>query len=169
MSFPRFQYLAILTLAVAVTAPSAFAKNDGSEITQFGRDIRIGADQKAADVTCFNCSVYVEGQVGGEITTFHGNIILQDGAMVGGELTAMLGDVRLGNDTKVAGELTVLGGKLRRPPTASVAGDVTVMEGAAWFYIMVLSPFLFLGGVIALIVWLVRRRRGQAPVYARAA
>jgi len=81
----------------------------------------------------------------------------------------MLGDVRLGNDTKVAGELTVLGGKLRRPPTASVAGDVTVMEGAAWFYIMVLSPFLFLGGVIALIVWLVRRRRRQAPVYARAA
>ena len=89
--------------------------------------------------------------------------------MVGGELTAMLGDVRLGNDTKVAGELTVLGGKLRRPPTASVAGDVTVMEGAGWFYIMVLSPFLFLGGVIALIVWLVRRRRRPAPVYARAA
>ena len=169
MSFPCFQRLAILILALAVAVPSAFAKNDGSEITQFGRDVHIGADQKAADVTCFNCSVYVEGQVGGEITTFHGNIILQDGAMVGGELTTLLGDVRLGNDTKVAGELTVLGGKLRRPPTASVAGDVTVMEGAGWFYIMILSPFLFLGGVIALIVWLVRRARRPATVYARAA
>ena len=169
MSFPCFQRLAILTLALVVALPSAFAKNDGSEITQFGRDIRIGADQKAADVTCFNCSVYVEGQVGGEITTFHGNIVLQDGAMVGGELTALLGDVRLGNDTKVAGELTVLGGKLRRPTTASVAGDVTVMEGAGWFYVMVLSPFLVLGGIIALIVWLVRRARRPATVYARAA
>jgi hypothetical protein len=169
MSFARVQHVAILILTMALAVPSAFATNDGSEITQFGRDVHIGADQKAANVTCFNCSVYVEGQVGGEITTFHGNIILQDGAMVGGELTTLLGDVRLGNDTKVAGELTVLGGKLRRPPTASVAGDVTVMEGAAWFYIMVLSPFLFLGGVIALIVWLVRRRRRPAAVYARAA
>jgi len=169
MSFARLQRLAILTLGLAIAVPSAFATNDGSEITQFGRDIRIGADQKAADVTCFNCSVYVEGQVAGEITTFHGNIILQDGAMVGGELTAMLGDVRMGNDTKVAGELTVLGGKLRRPPTASVAGDVTVMEGAAWFYIMVIGPFVVLAGVIALIVWLVRRRRRPAQVYARAA
>jgi hypothetical protein len=168
MSFSRFQHLAILIISLALAVPFAFAKNDGSEITQFGRDIRIGADQKAADVTCFNCSVYVEGQVAGEITTFHGNIILQDGAMVGGELTAMLGDVRLGNDSKVAGELTVLGGKLRRPPTASVAGDVTVMEGAAWLYILVLSPFVFLAGVIALIVWAVRRRRRPATAYARA-
>ena len=40
---------------------------------------RIGADQKTADVTCFNCSVYVEGQVGGEIhKPFTANIILQD-------------------------------------------------------------------------------------------
>jgi hypothetical protein len=169
MNFARLPHLAILTLALALSVPSAFAKNDGSEITQFGRDVRIGADQKAADVTCFNCSVYVEGQVAGEITTFHGNIILQDGAMVGGELTAMLGDVRLGNDTRVAGELTVLGGKLRRPPTASVAGDVTVMEGAAWVYLMLLTPLIILAGVIALIVWLVRRRRRPAAVYARAA
>jgi hypothetical protein len=168
MNTSQLPRLALLALCFAIAVPAAFAKNNGGEITQFGHDIHIGADQKAADVTCFNCSVYVEGQVGGEITTFHGNIILQDGAMVGGELTAMLGDVRLGNDSKVAGELTVLGGKLRRPATASVAGDVTVMEGAAIVYLMVLSPFLVLGGLIALIVWLVRRRK-PAPVYARAA
>jgi hypothetical protein len=163
---PRFTLLAV---CVALAVPAAFAKNNGGEITQFGRDIRIGADQKAADVTCFNCNIYVDGQVGGEITTIRGNIVLQDGAMVGGEVTALLGDVRLGEDSKIAGELTVLGGKLRRPATASVAGDVTVMEGTAWIYILVLTPFLFLAGVIALIVWLVRRRRNPAPVYARAA
>lgn len=161
--------LAFLAICFALSVPAALAKNNGGEITQFGRDIHIGADQKAADVTCFNCNVYVDGQVGGEITTFHGNVVLQDGAMVGGEVTAMLGDVRLGEDSKIAGELTVLGGKLRRPATASVAGDVTVMEGAAWIYILVVSPFLFLAGVIALVVWLVRRRKTPAPVYARAA
>jgi hypothetical protein len=160
---------ALFALCFVLVVPAAFAKNNGGEITQFGRDIHIGADQKAADVTCFNCNIYVDGQVGGEITALHGNIVLQDGAMVGGEVTDLLGDVRMGEDSKIAGELTVLGGKLRRPATASVAGDVTVMEGAAWVYIMVLSPFVFLAGVIALIVWLVRRRKTSAPVYARAA
>jgi hypothetical protein len=163
---PRF---ALFALCFALAVPAAFAKSNGGEITQFGRDIHIGSDQKAADVTCINCNVYVDGQVGGEITTIRGSIVLQDGAMVGGEVTALLGDVRLGEDSKVAGELTVLGGKLRRPATASVAGDVTVMEGAAWVYLLVLSPFVFLAGVIALIVWLVRRNKRPAPVYARAA
>src|SRR5215475_5668684 len=163
---PRF---ALIALCFAVAASIAFAKNNGGEITQFGRDIHISADQKAADVTCFNCNIYVDGQVGGEITAIHGNIVLQDGAMVGGEVTDLLGDVRLGEDSKIAGELTVLGGKLRRPASASVAGDVTVMEGAAWVYIMVLGPFVFLAGLIALIIWLLRRRKTPAPVYARAA
>jgi acetyltransferase-like isoleucine patch superfamily enzyme len=168
MTASLLQRLSVLTLAVVITVPAAFAKSDGSEITQFGHDIRIGEDQKASDVTCFNCSVYVEGQVAGEITTIHGNIVLEENAMVGGEVTSLLGDVRMSDGAKIAGEVTVLGGKIRRPPSASIAGNVTVMEGAVWVYIMVLSPFLFLAAVIALIVWLVRRRR-PAPVLARAA
>lgn len=167
MTVSLVQRLCLLVLALVLTLPAAFAKNDGFEVTHFGHDIRIGADQKAADVTCINCSVYVEGQVAGEITTIHGNIVIQDGAMIGGEVTAVLGDVRMAENTQVAGELTVVGGKLRRPSTASVAGDVTVMEGTTAVYMMLLSPFLFLAGVIALIVWLIRRRK-PAPVYARA-
>ena len=168
MTVSLVQRICLLVLALALAIPAAFAKNDGFEITQFGHDIRIGADQKAADVTCINCSVYVEGQVAGEITTIHGNIVIQEGAMVGGEVTALLGDLRMADNTKVAGEVTVLGGKIRRSPTANVAGDVTVMEGAIWVYLMVLSPLLFLAGLVALIVWLIRRRK-PAPVYARAA
>lgn len=168
MNVALFRRVSLLALVLAFTTSVAFAKSDGAEITQFGHDIRIGPDQKAGEVTCFNCSVYVQGQVAGEITTFHGNIVIEEDGMVGGEVTALLGDVRLSDGAKIAGELTVLGGKLRRPPTASVAGNVTVMEGAVWFYLMVVTPFLFLAGLIALIVWLVRRRR-PAPVYARAA
>jgi hypothetical protein len=168
MTVSLVQRFFLLLLALALAVPAAFAKNDGFEVTHFGHDIRIGADQKAADVTCINCSVYVEGQVAGEITAIHGNVVIQDGAMIGGEVTAVLGDVRMAENTKVAGELTVVGGKLRRSSTASVAGDVTVMEGTAVVYLMLLSPFLFLAGVIAFIVWLIRRRK-SAPVYARAA
>jgi cytoskeletal protein CcmA (bactofilin family) len=167
MTASLLRRLSMLALAFAITAPAAFASN-GSEITQFGHDIHIGENQQADQVTCFNCSVYVRGQVAGEITTIRGNIVIEGNSSVGGEVTALLGDVRLDDGTQVAGEVTVLGGKLRRPPGAHVAGDVTVMQGAAWVYVMLFAPLLFLAGVVALIVWLVRRRK-PAPVYARAA
>jgi len=68
----------------------------------------------------------------------------------------------------VAGEVTVMGGRLRHPPSSKIAGDVTVFESRGLVYVMLLSPFLVLAGIIALIVWLVRRRRPR-QVYARAA
>ena len=42
------------------------------------------------------------------------------------------------------------------------------MQGTAWVYLILLSPFLILAGIIAPVIWLVRRRR-PAPTYARAA
>jgi hypothetical protein len=155
--------VAVLTLAI----PAAFASN-GSEITQFGHDIRIGEDQQADVVTCFSCSVYVRGQVGGEITTFGGNVVIEEDGQVGGEVTTFLGDVRMDEGTQIGGEVTVFGGRVRRPPSAKIGGDVTVFQNKAWVYVVLLGPFLCLGGIIAFIVWLIRRRR-PAPVYARAA
>jgi cytoskeletal protein CcmA (bactofilin family) len=168
MTFSLLGRLSILALLVSMTMPAALAKSSSSTITQFGRDIRIGEGQQADEVTCFNCSVYVRGQVAGEITTFHGNIVIEGNGQVGGEVTAFLGDVRLDEGTQIAGEVTVMGGRIRRPPSAKIAGDVTVFQGTGWIYVMLLSPFLVLAGIIALIVWLVRRRR-PAPAMARAA
>src|SRR5579883_987951 len=74
-------------LATAFSASPAFAK-DSSDITQFGHDVRIEADQTADQVTCFGCSVYVRGQVAGDITTFGGNIVLEDGGRIAGEVTS---------------------------------------------------------------------------------
>lgn len=159
--------LAVLALTIAIISPAALAKN-GTEITQFGRDIRISEDQQASDVVCFNCSVYVRGQVAGDITTFHGNIIVEGKGMVAGDIATFLGDIRMDDGTQIAGDVAVLGGKIRRPPNARIAGDVTAFEGTTWVYMILLSPFLVLAGIIALVVWLVRRRR-PAPVYARAA
>lgn len=165
LSLPAGMLFAALAL---LTASPAFAKG-GSDITQFGHEIRIDADQKAGDVTCFACSVYVRGQVSGDITTFGGNVVLEDGGMIAGEITSFWGDVRAGDDTKIAGDVTVFGGRLRRQPSAVVAGEVTVFQSRALSYAMLLGPFVVFGALIALIVWLVRRNRRPASVMARAA
>jgi cytoskeletal protein CcmA (bactofilin family) len=168
MTVSLFRRLAMIVLACAIAVPGAFARTSTSEITQFGHDIRVAEDQRVGDVTCFNCSVYVRGQVAGEITTFHGNVVIEENGMAGGEVTAFFGDVRLENEAKIAGEVTVFGGKVRRPPTANIAGDVTVFQGATWVILLLVSPCLVLAAIIALIIWLVRRRR-PATALARAA
>jgi Polymer-forming cytoskeletal len=168
MKASLFRRLPLVILALAVAIPPAFAKGP-SDVTQFGHDIRVGgADQKVGELTCFNCSVYVRGQVGGDITTFHGNVVIDESGVVGGEVTAFLGDVRLDSGTKIGGDVTVFGGKVRRPPTAVIGGEITVFQGTIWVVLALLIPFLILAGIIALIVWLVRRRH-RSPTLARAA
>jgi len=157
-----------LFLAAMLVSPQAFAKG-GSDYTQFGHDIRIAEDQRATEVTCFSCSVYVRGQVSGDITTFGGSVVLDQGAMVAGEITSFLGDVRADENTKIAGDVTVMGGRLRRQPSTMIAGEVTTFQSRALVYLILLSPFVVLAGIIALVIWLVRRNRRPTPVMARAA
>jgi len=168
MNLSLLNRILFVVLATLLISSQAFAKSS-SDYTQFGHDIRITEDQKAAEITCFACSVYVRGQVSGDITTFGGNIVLDQGAMVAGELTAFGGDVRAGDDTKIAGDLTILGGRFRRQPSTMVGGEVTVFQYRGLVWLILLSPFVVLAGIIALILWLVRRNRRPASVMARAA
>src|SRR5215471_14075574 len=80
-----------LLVLLVLVAPTLALSGDTHEYTQFGHSIYIGPDQKTGDVTCFLCSVRVRGQVGGEITTFGGNVTLEDSASVGGDVTAFGG------------------------------------------------------------------------------
>lgn len=168
MRISLFRLLPLAVLALGMAVPTAFARGNASDITQFGHDIRVGPEQNVGELTCFNCSVYVRGHVAGDITTFHGNVVIDDNAAVGGDVTSLLGDVRVNDGTEIGGDVTVMGGRIRRQPTAAIGGEVTVFQGAAWVYLMLLSPFLIFAGIIALIVWLVRRRH-SAPALARAA
>ncbi|HST09555.1 MAG TPA: polymer-forming cytoskeletal protein [Terriglobales bacterium] len=169
MKVSYLRYLSILVVAM-VAVPMAFARNEVPQITQFGHDVRIAVDQKAADVTCMNCSVYVRGQVMGDITALHGNVIVEESGTVAGDVTTVVGDVRADNRTSIRGDVTAVGGRVRREPEATIGGDVTAMQGAAWVYLIMLSPFFVLAGVIALIIWIVRRlNRRSSPVLARAA
>src|ERR1700752_5451728 len=100
MKVSFFRPLPMVALTFALLVPSAFAKGS-ADSTEFGHDIRIAPDQNVGELTCFNCSVYVRGQVGGDITTFHGNVVIDESGVVGGEVTAFLGDVRLDSGTKI--------------------------------------------------------------------
>jgi hypothetical protein len=168
MNLPTLNRAVFVVLAALLVCSPAFAKG-GSDITQFGHDIRISEDQKAGEVTCFACSVYVRGQVSGDITTFGGSVVLDPGTMVAGEITSFWGDVRAAEDTKIAGDVSVFGGRLRRQPSTMISGEVTTFQSRGLIWLMLLSPFVVLAGIIALIIWLVRSNRRPSPVMARAA
>lgn len=148
----------ILTLSAL-----AWAKSN-PERTQFNRDIRIEPDEKVGDATCLNCNVYVRGQVAGDVTTVHGNIVVDKDAVVTGDVTTVLGDARIEKGANISGELTIVGGVLHRQPGSTVSGDVTNFENKSLVVSMMLSPLIVLGIIIALIVWLVQRGRRARPI-----
>ena len=72
-------------------------------------------------------------------------------------------DITVGSEEKVAE-------RIRRDSQALVGGDITTFAGGAglWLFIIFGLPFLVLGALIALIVWLIRRsKRPVVPMAAR--
>jgi len=163
------KHVCLALLLFLVVAPFATAKN-GPEYAQFGRDIRIGPDQQAGDLTCIGCSIYISGQVSGDVAAIGGNVVMEGDGSVAGDVTTVLGNVRLNDTAKVGGDLAAVGGSLRRQPTVTIGGDVTALEGRAWFWLILGPPILMLVGIAWLIVWLLDRRRRPHPApLARAA
>ena len=125
--------------------------------TQVGSNITIRPGEEAGDVTCFGCSIRVRGHVSSDATAFGGSVIIEDGGEVGGDITTFGGGIRLGKEVKVRGDVTVFGGRIQRDPAATVGGDVTTMGGPGWMVLIFLTPLIFLGLFVALIVWVIRR------------
>lgn len=148
--------LPFILLFCACASISAFASNSGDR-TQFGHDISVAPGEQSSEVTCFGCSVRVRGQVNGDVTTFGGSIVIEDQGQIGGDATAFGGGVRLDGKAAVRGDLTVFGGRIRRDPSASVGGDVTNFGAAVSILLIVVIPLFFVGGIVALIIWIVRR------------
>jgi hypothetical protein len=160
----RFLALRIFILACLLIPASPLAASTNPDRTQFGRDIRIEANENVGDVTCIGCSIHVRGHVSGDATAIGGSIFAEQGAAIAGDATTIGGSARMENGTQVGGDLTTIGGSVRRDPQANVAGDVTAMGGGGWVFLIFLLPFLFVGGIIALIIWMIQRSRHPAPV-----
>jgi hypothetical protein len=165
MGFRHSLLIRLSFCALLLAAGAAFA-NDPHDRTQFGHDITIGPEEQASDVTCFGCSVRVRGKVQTDVTTFGGGIAVEDQGEIGGDTTSFGGNVRLDKGARVS-SITVFGGRIHRDPEATVNGDVTNFSGSIWLFLIFGLPFVFLGALIALIVWLVRRfTRPTMPVAA---
>jgi predicted acyltransferase (DUF342 family) len=158
------RYLLHLFVLLMLSA-LAYAKANPDR-TQINHDIRIGPEEKAGDTTCINCNVYVRGQILGDVTTIHGDILVDEDAAVTGDVTTVLGDARVQKGANISGDLTVVGGVLRRQPGATISGDSVNFENRFLVVLMLLSPLMVLALIIALIVWLVRRGRRPQPVAA---
>jgi hypothetical protein len=157
-------------LAGVMLFASAYVVAANQDRFQSNHDIRVEASDKANDVTCLNCSIYVSGEVNGDVTAIDGNVILENGGQVHGDTTSIFGDVRLGANTSADRDVTAVVGSVQRDSQAAVKGDVTALEGEGWIFLVVIFPLALLGGTIALVVWLifwlVRRNSQNVPLAA---
>ncbi len=151
-------------VTILLSSTSLLAKEGNADRFQINHDIRIQPDDQVGDVTCINCSVFVLGRVSGDVTAINGNITAEQGAAIAGDVTSIRGDARVENGAQVAGDLTAIAGNVRRDPQATIAGDVTSMGGGGWVFLVFLLPFAVLGGIVALIIWLIQRSRRPATV-----
>lgn len=159
-----FPLRAFCLFAIFLLPTSGLAAETHPDRFQMNHDIHVQPDEKVGDVTCIGCSVYVRGQVSGDVTTIVGSVIAEPGASIAGDVTAIAGNARIESGTQVAGDLTAIGGDLRRDPQATVTGNVTTIGGHGWVFLIFVLPFVFLGGIIALIIWLIQRSRRPTPV-----
>ncbi|MGA8618493.1 MAG: polymer-forming cytoskeletal protein [Candidatus Sulfotelmatobacter sp.] len=161
-----FRLCAAIMLLGLTLSSAAFAK-DNPSFTEVGHNISIGPNETVGELTCFGCSIWVRGQVAGDVTTFGGSIVIEDQGQVAGDITAFAGNIRLDHDVKVTGDVTVFAGEIRRDPQASISGDVTSMGGHGWLVPVLLAPFVILGLIVAFVIWLVQRmRRPSVPAAA---
>jgi hypothetical protein len=159
MARPLLGYI-LCVLAVSIYA---LAK-DNPEQTQFGHDVRVEAGEKVGDVTCINCSVYIAGESMGEVTTVHGNVVLETGGLIGGDVTAVWGDVRMQSGAQIGGDVTAVAGGVRRASQSLIGGDVTSLEGTRWVLAIIIPPLFIIGLIVALVIWLVQRNRRPAAL-----
>lgn len=163
-----FRLSLIFLLTALASAPLHAANNGDRDRTEFRRDIHVGTGENVADLTCFFCSIYIRGNAAGDVTAFGGRVEIEDPAQVAGDITTILGDVNVGAGTKIAGDLTAVGGSVQRASDAQISGDVTAIRRGWWVTLLLVSPLIVLGILIAAIIWLIqylrRPRSLPAPV-----
>src|SRR3989441_8864484 len=141
--------LVILLMIPAIALPALGFAERSHERFQMNRDIRVEQNDKTGDLTCLNCSVYIRGEVAGDIFTLNGRVVLEQGAQVSGDVATLIGDVRLDDGAKIAGDVAAIGGNMRPGPQAAIAGGVSSLGGAGAGVLAFSVPLLVGGGRLA--------------------
>jgi hypothetical protein len=164
---PRMCRYAVMLVATALTLFSTplFAQKNSDQV-HIGRDIYVQPQDKAGDLVCVGCSIYIRGQVAGDAVAVGGSVVLEQGAQVAGGVTAVVGDVRLRTGTQIAGDAVAVGGMVKRDPQSTISGDVTSLGGTGWMLLILVAPLVLFGAFVALIIWLFQHRRPVAPAAA---
>src|SRR3989441_5343395 len=134
--------LAILLIVPSIALPALGFAEHTHERFQMNRNIHVEQNDKTGDLTCLNCSVYIRGEVAGDIFTLNGRVVLEQGAQVSGDVATLIGDVRLDDGAKIAGDVAAIGGKVRPRPPAADAGGGTPLGGGGWGGLGVSVAFL---------------------------
>jgi hypothetical protein len=160
--------LSAISIAVAVTLLSTFATAEKSaDRVQVGRPIVVQPGEKVGDLVCVACSIRVRGQTTGDVVAVAGSIKVENGGEIAGDTVAVAGSIRLESGAHIGGDVVTVAGRLHRDPEAVIGGDATSMGGAGWMLLIFVVPLLILGGIVALIIWLIQRSRrsAQVPAY----
>jgi hypothetical protein len=168
MSVFRSCHLLPWLLILGLTLPASALTQPNPSQVQTNRDIHVQLGQKMSDLACFNCSIYVRGQVAGDVFALHGNVIVETGGVVAGDVSTVWGDIRVQDGAAIAGDAAAIAGEVRRQPGASISGDVASMGGKGWLLLVILVSLLVPGLIVVLIIWLVHRSRRAAVVTAQA-
>jgi hypothetical protein len=155
---------AVSIVAVLAMFPSVASAKNSNDIVQIGRSIVVEPGENAGDVVCIACSILVRGQTAGDVVAVLGSVHIESGAQIAGDTVAIAGSIRLDTGAHIGGDIVAVVGRLRRDPGATVGGDATAMDGAGWVVLIFIVPLLILGGIVALIIWLIQRSRRPSPV-----
>jgi hypothetical protein len=164
MMEPVTKCIAVMfVVVVCALSTGGQAQNSApSDRLQTNRDIWVQPGDKTGDLTCLNCSIHIRGDVTGDVFAMHGNVIVEPGGQVVGDIASLLGNIQVENNGQVGGDVAALGGQLRRDPQAMIHGDQASFA-RFWIVLIALMPIAVLALIIALIVWLVQRRRRPVP------
>ena len=156
------QCLLSASLLAALTLP-AFAKGDNDRVA-VGSEITVPEGQSVGDIACAFCSVHISGEVTGDVAVFMGSVTVDPGHSIAGDTAIVAGDLNLGDGSTVNGDVAIVAGNANLAEGASIHGSRAIIPPPLGTLIL-LSPFLVLGSIIWLIVYLVRRSRYRFPVY----
>jgi hypothetical protein len=161
-----YPFSAPLLLLFVISVACGFYKGShgDNDRASFGSDINVAEGETVSDVACAFCSVHLRGGVTGDVAVAFGSVTVEPGHSIAGDAAILEGDLNLGESSTVNGDLAILAGSANLAEGAAIHGLRAVVPQPIGTLIL-LAPFLMFGGLIWLIVYLVRRRRYSFPVY----